>query len=148
MIANRTALLLGLFAIALSSCVSSRAGWGRGRYVVLTEKDDLQIRRSRIELDPDTRDLRLNWVGARIPEGVEGQILEARLFLFDDRNGDQKLSPGELLFERSTRERVVKVLFDDVRVKASKSGTEILARIEVRTDRRMRASEWEMQVDP
>jgi hypothetical protein len=100
---------------AITSCTASRAGWGKGRFVVVHESPSLQVRRSTIRADETTRDVVLNWIGARAPDG-QPQLAELTITVYDDVNKDARVQPGEVRFQRRASETSTKILFSDVRL--------------------------------
>ena len=94
-----TALLLVL-VLGLAACAASRAGWGKGRWHELFESGELQIRRGPIGVDPATGELVLSWIGARVPEGIAGEVESCELVVFADRDGDRAPGTGEALLAR------------------------------------------------
>ena len=105
-------------AVLAGGCALSKEGWGRGRFLVVHEATDLQIRRSTVRVELVTNDRVMNWIGARTPNGQPGLTTFA-LTVFDDRDGDREPAPGEILVHRETAVETTKVLFSDVRVPAA-----------------------------
>jgi hypothetical protein len=103
-----------------ASCAVSREGWGKGRFLVVVESVELQVRRSTIRIDETTGDLVLNWIGARTPAG-QPPLAEFTVTLFDDMNGDHVPQSIEVSLHRASSERSEKILFSDVRVPAAKA---------------------------
>ncbi|MDZ4774591.1 MAG: hypothetical protein SGI72_15800 [Planctomycetota bacterium] len=116
----RTAVLVLICGGALAACAVSRAGWGRGKFVVVVESIALQVRRSTIRVEDVTGDLVMNWIGARAPSG-QPALAEFSVTLFDDRNGDHVPQSIEVSSQRVSSERADKILFSDIRVPADKS---------------------------
>jgi len=85
----------------------------------------------------------VNWVGAR---AVEGELLACSLVVFDDRNGDRRPAPGEVLSARESLERSRKILFDDVRVRPS-PGSRLRARLDFRTGEETSVVVWDLLPD-
>jgi hypothetical protein len=112
-------LVLASSLVILASCATSRAGWGKGRYVVVVESAVLQVRRSTIRAEDATGDFVMNWIGARTPAG-QASLSDFSVTLFDDRNGDHVPQSNEVLSHRTSNERTEKVLFSDVRVPSNK----------------------------
>lgn len=108
-------IVLLAFLALLAACATSRAGWGKGRYVVVVESAALQVRRSTIRIDEATGERVLNWIGARAPSG-QGPLAELSVLLFADANGDHVPQPNEVRANRSSSERAEKILFSDLRV--------------------------------
>lgn len=134
---------IGLLLALGCGCASSRQGWSGGRHVVLMEEPFLQIRRARQVVDEKTGDVVAAWVGARTPEG-EPRLVECEIVLFADANANGTPDPGEIRAHRGSRESAVKVLFADVRASAEEV---LLARIDVRTERKTRSVTWRFVAD-
>ena len=133
-------LALPLFA----SCSSDRAGWARrGSYWKLEDTPTIQVRRGTQYVDRATGELVVNWVGAR---AVEGELLACSLVVFDDRDDDRRIDPGETLAARESLERTRKVLFDDVRVRPT-AGARLRARLELRTGGETSVVVWDLAPD-
>jgi hypothetical protein len=130
--------------LVLASCSSERAGWApRGSYWKLEETSTIQARRGTQYLDRATGELVVNWVGAR---AVEGELLACSLVVFDDRNGDRRPAPGEVLSARESLERSRKILFDDVRVRPG-PGSRLRARLDFRTGEETSVVVWDLLPD-
>lgn len=121
-----------LVAVLLASCAASREGWGRGRFVVIHESPDLQVRRSTIRLDDPSGDHVMNWIGARAPDG-QPSLMELTVTVFDDRNGDARLQPDEVRFQRSVREKTSKILISDLRIQRPGAAAHPTVVVEART---------------
>lgn len=134
-------------AFALSSC-ASRAGWGKGQYRELFADNDLEIRRGVVRVDAATGELVLPWIGARVPSSVAGEVRTCRLVVFRDDDHDRRAGAGEVVTERTAPQSGAKVLFSDVRVRGPGPAEQLYVRIEVVTDRRTKAAQFELQVDP
>lgn len=146
-IALGIALALG-FTLGLAACASSRAGWGKGRWIGLFESGDLQIRRGPIGLDPRTQELVLGWIGARVPEGVEGEIERCDLLVYRDVNGDQRAGENEALLARQAPQAGVRIQFDDVRLPHAAETGRCFAELDVRTARVSKSVRIELVPDP
>lgn len=118
-------------ALVLGACVS-RAGWGRGRLVVVHESQSLQVRRSSIRVDEANGDLVMNWIGARTPDG---QPLLAGLTVtgFDDRDENGIVGTDEVRFQRTLQETTAKILFSDLRLPSDVRATKPKVLVEART---------------
>jgi hypothetical protein len=138
----RTPALAGL--LLLAACSADRAGWARrGSYWKLEETPTLQVRRGTQYLDRATGELVVNWVGVR---AIEGEILACSLVVFEDKDGDRRIDPGEALLSRESLERTKKILFDDVRVRP-KTGSKLRARLELRTGEETSVVVWDVVKD-
>lgn len=135
------------FASFLPSC-ASRAGWGKGKYREIFADNDVEIRRGVVRVDVATGELLLPWIGARVPSGVAGEVRSCRLVVFRDDDHDRRASAGEIVSERASQQPGTKVLFSDVRARAPGPTETVYVRIEVTTDRRVKAAQFELQVDP
>jgi hypothetical protein len=118
-------------ALVLESCVS-RAGWGRGRLVVVHESQSLQVRRSSIRVDEGSGDLVMNWIGARAPDG-QPLLTGFTVTGFDDRDGNGAVGLDELRFQRTSQDTTPKVLFSDLRLLADVRATKPIVLVETRT---------------
>jgi len=128
----------------VASCSADRAGWARrGSYWKLEETPTIQVRRGTQYVDRATGELVVNWVGAR---AVEGELLSCWLVLFDDKNGDRKVGPGEVFTARESLERTKKILFDDVRVRPP-PGSRLRARLELHTGEETSVVVWDVVPD-
>jgi len=96
-------------------CAYSREGWGRGRFLVVHESPNLQVRRSTIRHDGPNHDLVMNWIGARAPSGRPA-IARLSVVVFDDRNENHVPDAGEIRVARHADGPGEKLLFSDVRV--------------------------------
>ena len=135
-----------LIALCLAACSADRAGWARrGGFWKLLETPSLQVRRGPQGLDPRTGEIVLPWCGARAPDG-EPAILACELAVFDDRNGDGRPDPGEVLRTRESAFPTTKVLFDDVRARPT-PGSRLRVRLKVRTDEEETVVGWALAVD-
>jgi hypothetical protein len=135
----RTIALAGV--LLLAACNSDRAGWARrGSYWKLEETPTIQVRRGTQYVDRATGELVVNWVGAR---ALEGEILSCSLVVFDDKDGDRRVDPGEALASRESLERTKKILFDDVRVRPT-PGARLRARLELRTGEETSVVVWDL----
>lgn len=145
-------MLRRTFALLVIACLAaacaSRAGWGKGKYRELVADPDLEVRRGVTRIDTATGELLLPWIGVRVPAGVAGEVRSCRLVVFRDDDHDRRATASEIVCERSSLERGVKVLFNDVRVRAPGPGESLWVRVEVVTDRREDAAQFELQVDP
>jgi hypothetical protein len=140
-------LLACAFTSLLPSC-ASRAGWGKGGYRELFADNDVEIRRGVVRVDVASGELLLPWIGARVPSSVAGEVRSCRLVVFRDDDHDRRASASEIVGERSSQQAGVKVLFSDIRARAPGPGETLYVRIEVTTDRRVKAAQFELQVDP
>jgi len=121
---GRTVALIGLAAAALlCSCSASRVGWGKGRFAVVRESPTLQVRRGPIRAEGD--DVVLKWIGARTPPG-QPLLAELTVTVFDDRDGDSRVGPGEMRIHRTLREPTTKILFSDLRLPRGASDPTVL----------------------
>lgn len=112
-----TALVVLALASASGSCAYSREGWGRGRFLVVHEAANLQVRRSTIRVDATTGDLVMNWIGARAP-AAQPLVAGLSVTVFEDRDGDRAPDPEEIRATRHADGPAEKLLFSDVRVEA------------------------------
>jgi hypothetical protein len=126
-----TAGVVALVVLA-SGCAVSRAGWGKGRFIVVHESASLQVRRSTIRVDEPTRDIVLNWIGARTPEG-QPMLAELTVTVFDDRDRDGRIGAGEMIFQRTLRETTGKILFSDLRTPRDDPHENATVLVEART---------------
>jgi len=140
-------LTLAVLALSLLPACSARAGWGKGAYRELRDGNDLEIRRGLVHLDATTGEFVLPWIGARVPENVGGEFLGCRLSVFRDEDGDERQDPGEVVYERESRDRAIKYLFSDVRVCPALDQGRLFVRVEVREPERTRGSQFELRVD-
>ena len=127
----RTPIALGLFLVLASACSSSRAGWGKGAWREVLESGELQVRRSPVRVDAATGELVLAWIGARVPEGVAGELEACELVVYRDENRDRDADPSEVVLARSSAQSGRKLQFDDVRVEPA--AAELVVQLEVRT---------------
>lgn len=135
----RNIALAGL--LVLASCNADRFGWARrGSWWRLEETPTIQVRRGTQYIDRATGELVVNWVGAR---AVEGEILSCSLVVFDDKDGDRRIDPGEVLASRESLARTKKILFDDVRVRPT-PGAKLRARLELRTGAETSVVVWDL----
>jgi hypothetical protein len=119
-------------AITLAACAVSRAGWGKGRFIVVHESASLQVRRSTIRVDEPTGDIVLNWIGARTPEG-QPMLAELTVTVFDDRDRDGRIGAGEMVFQRTLSETTAKILFSDLRTPRDEPRENATVLVEART---------------
>lgn len=126
-------LALAVAIACAAGCGASRAGWGKGAWRGLHESGELQVRRALVRLDPATNELVLPWVGARVPVGIEGEILACELVIYRDADGDRALDDGEALTSRASPQPGVKVLFQALRLPAPTDGVELVGRLLVVT---------------
>jgi len=145
---SRFSILLACACASLTPSCASRAGWGKGQYRELWSDNDLEIRRGVVRVDPATGELVLPWIGARVPPSVAGEVRTCRLVVFRDDDHDRRAAASEILAERTAPQPGAKVLFGDVRVRAPGPLETLFVRIEVVTDRRAKAAQFELQVDP
>jgi hypothetical protein len=124
------ALAFVLFVAA--SCAVSREGWGRGRFLVVAESIQLQVRRSTIRVDEVTGDLIMNWIGARTPSG-QPPLAEFSVTLFEDVNGDHVPQFNEVSSHRTSTEQSEKILFSDVRVPTARASAAWSVLVSART---------------
>jgi hypothetical protein len=57
----------------------------------------------------------MGWIGARTPGG-EPLLAELTVIVFADRDGNARVGPGEMRFQRTASETTTKILFSDLRV--------------------------------
>lgn len=144
-LAARVCLALALASTA--SCAFSREGWGRGRYVVVSESSTLQVRRSTVRIETVTGDLVMNWIGARAPAGSP-LIANMIVTVFEDLDGDRAPGADEIRSRRECGETSSKLLFSDVRVPAASIGPGLRASVQVRTaEGALEALEFPFQPD-
>ena len=137
---NRTALFAIGVAIA-ASCSTERVGWARrGKYWVLDQTPDLEVRRGAQVADSATGEISIAWVGVRAPEG-RPQLLACELTVFEDRNGNRIPDAGEALRTRETGNVTSKVLFGDVRARVP-AGVPLCAQIVAHTESGSRTVTW------
>jgi len=134
-------------AAILAAC-ASRAGWGKGKYRELFADDDVEIRRGVVRAEAESGELLLPWIGARVPSSDAGEVRSCRLVVFRDDDHDRRASAGEIVSERTSQQAGAKVLFSDVRTRAPGPAETVYVRFEVTTDRRVKATQFEFQVDP
>ncbi len=125
---NRVALIA---VLALASCGVDRTGWGRGKLVVVREGPALQVRRSTIRVEEATGDVVMSWIGVRMPPGAK-PLAEVQVSLFDDRDGDGHPQPAEVLVQRSCSESTDKILFSELRLRASEMKPSLMVLVQVR----------------
>lgn len=142
------AFVITFVAVATLGACASRAGWGKGQYRELWSDNDLEIRRGVVRVDAATGELVLPWIGARVPTSVAGEVRACRLVVFRDDDHDRRAGTGEVVVERTAPQAGAKVLFSDVRVRGPGPAETLYVRIEVVTDRRTKAAQFELQVDP
>lgn len=130
-------VVLASLALGASSCAASRQGWGGGSSFVVKDLERLQVRRSPMRIDPRNGELVLSWIGARAVDGAP-DILECSFTAFDDRNGDGRPQPAEIVRQRTSLDRVRKVIFDDLRFADGRRSRPLRALLVVRTDRERR----------
>jgi hypothetical protein len=106
---------VALVAMMSFGCAASREGWGRGRFLVVHEAANLQVRRSTIRVDPPNGDLVMNWIGTRAPTG-QSPVAEMNVIVFEDRNANLVAEPDEIRVSRHADGPAEKLLFSDVRV--------------------------------
>jgi hypothetical protein len=135
-------------ALVLAACGASRAGWGKGRWHELHESGELQIRRGPIGVDPTTGELVLAWIGARVPEGIAGEIERCDLVVYADRDGDREPDADEAVSARRAPQPGVRIQFDDVRVTPHAERGRLWARLDVRSGRVERSVRVELVPDP
>ena len=126
-------VVLALLLVLTASCSASRAGWGKGAWRELHEAGDLQVRRSLVRVDAATGELVLAWIGARVPEGVAGELDGCELVVYRDEDRDRVVDANEVVFARSSVQSGRKSQFDDVRVRPYGALAEYVVQIEVRT---------------
>lgn len=143
---RRAAPLLLALALVAAGCRTSSPGWGRGRYRVLQDLDDLEMRAGSTEVEPGGTHALLSWAGARATVGSPA-ILEFQLILFDDRDGDGAIDPGEALASRTSLERTTKVLVSAVRVPLGARASDLKGQLLVRTEARREGAQWRLLAD-
>jgi hypothetical protein len=143
---RRLAIAAALTLIACAACSTDSSRWGRGDYVELKTYTSVDFRRGPTKIDPRTGELTIEWVGAHAPEG-DPKILDCQLTVFDDKNGNSAIDPGEILQQRSSREVCRKVIFGNVHVRPADATGVLMAQIEVHTERRYRSVVWKLVPD-
>lgn len=144
-LADRCRALAAPLAIgfACCACSSDKTRWDSGEYVELKDYTSVEFRRGPMRIDPGSGELTITWVGARTPEG-HPRILECRLYVFDDRNGNRARDAGEVIQELWSHELCRKVMFGNVHVQLAEATGTLMAEIEVNTEARHRAVSWKL----
>lgn len=137
-----------LLCIAFAACAYSRDGWGRGRFIVVSESSTLQVRRSTMRIEAETGDLVMNWIGARVPSGSP-DLTEFAVTVFDDLDGDGEPAASEIRARRDSSEASSKLLFSDVRVPKNAVNQNLRVLVQARTSAgRVTSNAFVFEPDP
>lgn len=127
----------------LSACASTHPSFGKGKSVALHVSETVELRCARPIIDAARKTVSIAWVAARAPED-RPRIEHMELTVFDDRNGDRRPDPGEILESRTSAAPSHYIVFGPLTATGRDSIESLRGLLRVRTSHRAREVNWQL----